>query len=283
MDKESHCRRFAASSLDLAERRENVTDTNKRPATVEAWVDFANLVKTIKIHKNIDFIVTGNRYESLYINHDGWLFRYKILHNGRRQILGFILPEEIFGLQACLYKSSLYSVAAITDASLSAIPANMLNEIFERSPAVSNALFFSALCESAVLGEHLIDTGRRSAYERISHFLLELFARLSPVGLTNDLSFKMPLTQELIGDALGLTTIHVNRTICLLREDKLIAIDGKCVTLLDYEALSLLSDFENSYLAENITVRNGVSTSKFSMATRRTANRRAVNVSSSHA
>jgi DNA-binding transcriptional regulator LsrR (DeoR family) len=70
--------------------------------------------------------------------------------------------------------------------------------------------------------------------------------------MANGWSFRLPLTQELIGDALGLTTIHVNRTLRSLRQDKLIAIEGKSVTILDFEALSLLSDFENSYLAKSI-------------------------------
>jgi hypothetical protein len=74
--------------------------------------------------------------------------------------------------------------------------------------------------------------------------------RLKAVGLTDGMSFHMPLTQELIGDALGLTTIHVNRTLRLLREDHLIEIDGKRVTIVDFEALSLLSDFATSYLGE---------------------------------
>ena len=113
---------------------------------------------------------------------------------------------------------------------------------------MAKALFWSAGCEAAILAEHLIDAARRSAYERVSHLLLELFVRLKGASLTNEMSFDMPLTQELIGDALGLTTVHVNRTIRSLREDKLIAIDGKVVTILDFEALSLLSDFENSYL-----------------------------------
>lgn len=90
-----------------------------------------------------------------------------------------------------------------------------------------------------------------SAYERVSHFLLELFVRLNEVGLTNGMSFFMPLTQELIGDALGLTTVHVNRTFRLLRDDGLISIADKSITILDFEALSLLSDFENSYLGES--------------------------------
>ena len=116
---------------------------------------------------------------------------------------------------------------------------------------LSKALLWSAMCEAARLGEHVIDSGRRSAYERLSHFFLELFVRLKSAGLTVGMSFHAPLTQELIGDALGLTAIHVNRTLRSLRQDKLVAVDGKKVTILDFEALSLLSDFENTYLGEN--------------------------------
>src|SRR5262249_4587045 len=91
---------------------------------------------------------------------------------------------------------------------------------------------------------------RRSAYERISHLLLELFVRLNGAGLTDGMSFELPLTQELIGDAVGLTTVHVNRTMRSLREDKLIAIEGKRVTILDFDSLSLVWHCENSYLGE---------------------------------
>ena len=214
------------------------------------------------IRKDKDIVVAGKHYEALFVNHDGWLLRYKILHNGDRQILDFILPGQIFGLQACLFKTSLYSVATITEASLSSIPLDAIDRVFERTPTLAKALFWSALCESAIVAEHLIDTGRRSAYERVSHLLLELFVRLKSTGLTDNMSFNMPLTQELIGGALGLTTVHVNRTFRSLREDKLISIDGKCVTILDFDALSLLSDFDNSYLGETArALRSGMTLS----------------------
>lgn len=203
-----------------------------------------------KLRKNKDVVVAGQRYETLFVNHNGWLCRYKILNHGARQILDFVLPGQIFGMQACLFNTALYSVSTITEASISALPFDMIDGVFERNPGLAKALFWSAACESAILGEHLIDTARRSAYERVSHLLLELFVRLRAVGLTEEMSFHMPLTQELIGDALGLTTVHVNRTLRSLREDKLIAIEGKRVTLVDFEALSLLSNFENLYLHE---------------------------------
>lgn len=203
-----------------------------------------------KVGKNKDVVVAGKHYESLFINHDGWLFRYKILPHGDRQILDFILPGQVFGMQACFFNTALYSVATITDASLSTIPFDLIDSEFEQKPGLAKSLFWSAVSEAAILGEHLINTARRSAYERVSHLLLELFVRLKAVGLTDNFSFHMPLTQELIGDALGLTTVHVNRTMRALREDKLIEIDGKSVTLVDFEALCLLSNFENVYLPE---------------------------------
>ena len=211
-------------------------------------------VRIVTAPKNKDILVVGRHYGSVYVNHDGWLLRYKILHGGSRQIIDFILPGQIFGLQACLFKNALYSVATITESSLSEIPFEMIDDVFERSPRLARALFWSAGSESAIIGEHLIDAARRSAYERISHLLLELFVRLNGAGLTDGMSFELPLTQELIGDAVGLTTVHVNRTMRSLRGDKLIAIEGKRVTILDFESLSLVCDFENSYLGEAASV-----------------------------
>jgi CRP-like cAMP-binding protein len=206
-------------------------------------------VRSIAVRKNKDILIAGNHYQFVYVNNDGWLLRYKVLHNGSRQIVDFVLPGQIFGLQACLFQKSLYSVATITDACLSAIPFEVVDRLFERSPHAARILFRAAACESAILAEHLIDAARRSAYERVGHLLLELFIRLKSAGLTDNMSFELPLTQELMADAIGLTTVHVNRTMRALREDRLIAVTGKVVTVLDFQALSLVTDFENSYLA----------------------------------
>ena len=207
-------------------------------------------IRTVSVRKGRDVVISGNHYDCVYVNHDGWLARYKILHRGSRQIIDFILPGQVFGLQASLFKRSLYSVATITDATLSTIPCNMVDDVFDRNMPLAKALFWSAAYETVILGEHLIDAARRSAYERVSHLLLELLVRLNVVHSSDQMTFSIPLTQEHIADALGLTPVHVNRTLRALREDKLIAMDGRSVTILDYEALSLLSDFENSYLAE---------------------------------
>jgi CRP-like cAMP-binding protein len=97
--------------------------------------------------------------------------------------------------------------------------------------------------------EHLIDVGRRSALERVAHFLLELLTRLQVIGLADERSYQMPLTQELIGDALGLSVPHVSRTLKQLREEDLVAIEGQQVIIKDVGALSRLADFERAYLS----------------------------------
>ena len=236
-----------------AETTKTQTATVLRPLSPESngVSDYLSGARTIRVAKNQDVVIAGNPYERFYANHDGWLFHYKILHKGGRQIVDFVLPGDIFALQSCLFKSSLYSIATVTPAVLSVIMFDKIDEVFERDPKLSKLIFWSAACESARLAEHLTDAARRSAYERVSHLLLELFIRLKAVGLTDGMAFHMPLTQELIGDALGLTTIHVNRTLRLLRENHLIDIDGKRVTILNFEALSLLSDFEASYLGDS--------------------------------
>lgn len=223
--------------------------------------EYGRGVRTVKVRKNKDVVIGGNHYDCVYANHDGWLARYKILHNGSRQIMDFILPGQVFGLQACLFQRALYSVVTITETSLSIIPFDVIDNVFERNLVLAKALFWSSAYEAAILGEHLIDAARRSAYERVSHLLLELFVRLNRVHLTDEMTFSIPLTQELIADALGLTTVHVNRTLRALREDKLIAMDGRSVTIRDCEALSLLSDFENSYLGEAARTLQGAARS----------------------
>jgi CRP-like cAMP-binding protein len=109
-------------------------------------------------------------------------------------------------------------------------------------------LFCSFSAEAAMYAEHLINVGRRSARERVAHFLLELLVRLQAIGLADERAYRMPLTQELVGDALGLSVPHVNRTLRRLREDDLISLDGQLVVIKDLEALATLADFEKGYL-----------------------------------
>jgi CRP-like cAMP-binding protein len=120
--------------------------------------------------------------------------------------------------------------------------------LFHSHPQLAAKLFWSFSCEAAIYAEHLIAIGRRTALERVAHFLLELLTRLQAMRLADERSFCLPLTQELIADALGLSIPYVNQVLRTLRDDNLVCIKDKIVIIKDVDALSTLVDFERHYL-----------------------------------
>src|SRR5689334_21139409 len=114
-------------------------------------------VRTADVGTGQDVMMCGIHDHGLDVNRRGRIARYKVLHNGSRQVIDFILPGQLVGLSACLFQRALYSVVAITKASLLTIPFEMVDEAFEKHPALAKALFRSAALEGAILGEHLID------------------------------------------------------------------------------------------------------------------------------
>ena len=132
---------------------------------------------------------------------------------------------------------------------ISPIPHTRIVDLLRTSPQLAAKIFWSFACEAAIYTERLTDTGRRSALERVAHFLLELHARLEIIGLADEHSYPMPFTQELMGDALGLSIPHVNRTLRQLRNDDLLVIEHQRVIFKDIEALSALAGFDRKYLS----------------------------------
>src|SRR6201997_4007614 len=210
--------------------------------------DLQNARRNVRRHR--DIVSEGRKYEVLYVLLEGFAIRCRVLRNGGRQVLNVALPGDFIGFPGCFFECALYSVSALTNTVLSAISHVRLVSLFETCPRLATKIFWSFACEAAMYTEHLIDLGRRSALERVAHFMLELLTRLKIIGLADERSFRMPLTQELIADALGLSVPHVNRTIRQLRDDELVSIEGSIVTIKDVEALSALADFDKSYLGQ---------------------------------
>jgi len=200
------------------------------------------------IRRNREIITEGRKYDTLFILIEGVSIRCRILHDGRRQILNIAFPGDFIGFPSAFSERALYSITALSDCVLAPVPFLRLLGLFDRQPRLAAAVFWSFACEAAMYAEHLIDVGRRSALERVAHFLLELLTRLQVIGLADECSFRMPLTQELIADALGLSVPHVNRTLRQLRDDELVSIEEHIVIIKDVEALSALADFQHSYL-----------------------------------
>ncbi|HWD57505.1 MAG TPA: Crp/Fnr family transcriptional regulator [Stellaceae bacterium] len=190
----------------------------------------------------------GSKNRALYIVIEGCLIRYRILRDGQRQIVDLLIPGDFAGVPSCFFHDALYTTKTLTNAIVAMVPLERIVGLFETHPRLAAKIFWSFSCDSAVHAEHLIVVGRRAAHERIAHFLLELLTRLQSVGLADDRSFELPLSQEVIGDALGLSLAYVNRVLRRLTDDGLVSIKDQKVVINDVEELSVLADFEHSYL-----------------------------------
>ncbi len=191
-----------------------------------------------------DILSAGRRYDGIFVLNRGSAFRYKVLRDGRRQILNLILPGDFIGFPGCLFDSALYSVATLGECEACSVSFSAVFDVFRRHPRLAAAFFWQVGHESALFAEHLVGVGRQSAYERVAHLLLEFLVRLRIAGLADERSYVLPLTQEMMADALGLSVPHVNRTLRKLREDGMISLEGSQLTCLDIEGLSRLADFD---------------------------------------
>jgi len=201
------------------------------------------------IRKRRDLIADGYEYRKLCFVKDGYAVHYKLLRNGKRQILNVILPGDVVGLPGSFYERAVYSVTAISDLRLNVCSLNAYVQLCYRHPQYGLALTWIAVQEATTYAEHVIDVGRRTPIERLSHFLLELHDRLKTVGRAEKARFTLPFSQEVIADVLGLSVPHLNRMMQQLRAEKLIADRERVVEFLDAGAMQTLAHYQPQALA----------------------------------
>lgn len=214
--------------------------------------DFAPL-RTLRTQRQTaerghDIIVAGMPFSRAFVVQRGWAVRYQMLADGRRQILNVLMPGDMFDLQIFVTAEADHSVMAVTDMELlTATPADVLSA-FRSSSHLGLALWWAAVQEEAILRQQIVRNGRRTARERVVHFLLELHRRAQIVAEGDRTGFNLPLTQTVIGDALGLSHIHINRVLRKLIGEGLIRRDRSWVELLDRDRLAEICEFDPSYL-----------------------------------
>lgn len=185
---------------------------------------------------------------SAYLLLEGWMCSYRVWPHGGRQIVDFKIPGDTVGLRNLSSGESSLYYSCITDVIVSQLKSNLLEAHVQHSPELAASIFQALAREEVMLEEHLLNLGRHTATARMAHLLLELGERLRLVGLASADSYRCPLTQAHLADALGLTTIHVNRTLRTLREQGLLTLRGGVVRFLDRRALTELCDFDSSYI-----------------------------------
>lgn len=195
-----------------------------------------------------EMIYEGEVRASAFILAEGWAASFKMLPDGERQIVDFQVPGDFLGLRSILFRTSDHGVEAITQIEASEVLETDIMDGFKNAPRLAAAVLWAASRDEAMVVEHLVNLGRRSAEEGMAHFLLELGARLSLVGMGNETGYRCPLTQYHLADALGLSAVHVNRVLRLLRDDGLVTFQKGSVVFNDFDRLKELASFDIAYL-----------------------------------
>jgi CRP-like cAMP-binding protein len=197
---------------------------------------------------NNDIVHEGDVPRSAFVLTHGMAFRYRLMPDGKRQILTFMIPGDIFGLHAFLLTATDHSIGTLMPTRVATISRDTVFDLFDNHPRIGAALWWSALQQNAILRERIVALGRRSSRGRIAYLLCELVWRQRAVGLSNGHAIRLPVTQVELADALGLTSVHMNRILQGFRRDNLITLALHRLTLLDVERLQEIAGFNQNYL-----------------------------------
>lgn len=183
---------------------------------------------------------------------EGWAYSFRNLGNGSMQILKVYLPGDIIGMRDFGFTHRLAGVAMINDGVICPFAYQQIFELFRHSPAIAACVLGAAIRQQAMLTERLVYLGRHTAQQRLAHFLYELYLRLDRIGAAENGRFMLPLSQEQLADALGLSSVHVSRTLSMLRDEGLVLRDRQYVHFPDPGALARMAEFSDAYLDESI-------------------------------
>ena len=178
----------------------------------------------------------------------GFSARYSTLEDGARQITEINVSGDFIDLHSLLMKQMDHGVVALTDCVIAEAPHSGLIDITERHPHLGRLLWLDTIIDAAIHRQWLVAMGRRSGLGHMAHLVCELYLRLQAVGQTGDLTFELPLTQTTLGDALGLSTVHVSRLISELRSEGVVAWSGGRIDILDWRRLAEIAEFDPTYL-----------------------------------
>jgi len=178
----------------------------------------------------------------------GYACRHKVAANGGRQIVSFHLPGDILDLQHLLLPIADHNVQTLTESLVAWIPKPALKRVADESAAIADALWRDSLIDASIFREWVLNVGRRDARSRTAHMLCEFAARREAAGLGSPEEFELPMTQEQIADATGLTAVHVNRMLRALEIEGAITRERRRIRIVDWDRMRWIADFDPVYL-----------------------------------
>ena len=228
----------------LVHKLESIADL--APEERQAVLDLPMRVQAIEADQ--DIVREGDRPSRCCLVLRGFTCRYKMTAPGKRQIMAFHIPGDIPDLQSLHLKVLDHSLGTITPCEVGFIRHEDVHDLVRRFPRIGDMLWRDTLIDAAIFREWMVGLGRREAYGRIAHLLCEVMTKLKAVGLADGVTCELPITQAELGDALGLSTVHVNRVLQDLRRENLISLNGGSLKVLDWKALKQRGEFDPTYL-----------------------------------
>jgi CRP-like cAMP-binding protein len=201
---------------------------------------------TRKVPKYSDAIEKGDRPTYLYVVLEGWAARYSVRPDGTRRISGLMIPGDFCGIHALCNAPMDHAITALTKCTLARIELSDFDAITAMSRAIDKALWLAKLQDEAILRTWLLRS--TDATRTLAHLICEVDTRLHPHDTSNERTFELPLTQEQIGDVVGITPVHTNRTIRALRQAQLASFERRTLTIPDVAALRREASFNADYL-----------------------------------
>ena len=207
----------------------------------------AAVLPPIAVGANVDLVREGDRTDGLFIVLEGWACQYTTTRDGGRQLSALLVPGDVGNLDSLMFERPDYSLRTLSKARIAVLPRERALALAAQHPGIARTFTWLAMVENAVLGRWTLSLGRKPALDRLAHLLCELSVRVGAEdgGKSN---FACPLTQEHFADALGLTSVHVNRTMQQLRLAGLLVTVDRVVTLPDLPALRRVGGFDPRYL-----------------------------------
>jgi len=201
-----------------------------------------------KVGPRQDLIREGDKPGPIFVILEGWACRYKILPNGLRQVLAFLMPGDCCDIHVDLLEEMDHSIATITPCVVAKIERETVNAILDDHPGVMRALYLNQLIDEGTLRAWMTSMGRRASIERVAHLMCELHLRARNIGINESDSLRMPLAQSLLADALGMTAVHINRVLKQLRLAGAMEIKRGMLIISDPVKLIKVAGFDENYL-----------------------------------
>lgn len=192
----------------------------------------------------------GDEPDPVFVIMDGWACGYKMLPDGGRQIISFLLPGDFCDIHIAVLEAIDHNIMTLTKARVASLPRAQMEALIQSRPVLTQAFWWSQLVDQSILRAWIVSMGRRKSVERVAHLMCELYIRMRNIGLATDDTCKMPLTQIMLADALGLTPVHINRVLKTLKDADVMELNRGSLNIIDPAKLAEIAGFDGNYLHE---------------------------------